>query len=226
MLCSMCQSGTAKFWTCVCGTKHCLHVWACSAQGCGRSRYDGNEETRLGHMALEGKGTSLAQLFAALHSHKNKDVEYRIARFHTARTMFAVLPRNWLVVADDHTQCDHAGWLLDRGLSDEEVQACPRGFVLDHMVYWYQGGDFERAEWEPIRDNMPALGGHLRLSNWVPIYNGMIVSRPGCAYKPIELTTLLQKQAQKDGRHVYRFCALPQLHLVQFQAAEQLLRNS
>lgn len=115
-------------------------------------------------------------------------------KFHKSRIAFAWVKGELLVNDNDEDDRDHQHWLMeDHGISIEEFEKLPRGYMIHDKIQLFTGSTFARIEDKDLRLPMADI---LRLrdiykkkfpdAGSVWIYNGVVVGNVGEIWPAIE----------------------------------------
>lgn len=115
-------------------------------------------------------------------------------KFHKSRIAFAWVNGELVLNDNDEDDRDHQHWLMeDYGISIEEFEKLPRGYMIRDKIQLFTGSTFARIEDKDLRLPMADI---LRLrdiykkkfpnSVSVWIYNGVRVGKVGEIWIPIE----------------------------------------
>lgn len=190
MLCTICMHGTTRWWTCVCGERHCSHIWRCGQ--CDRSRCEGNRETRITHARLEG---ALGMLRVPDAGNTAQDWQRRLREL---RTLFFYFPGepDRLALPDRRYQTHEDWWRHELAETPGGAwRAVPRGFVLDYQFYWYVGDQRHPAPLAHVVEGSRQLARSEELDfprgSIIPVYNGMRTPDAGYPWRADQLVGLV-----------------------------------
>ena len=118
------------------------------------------------------------------------------AKFHLKRYAFVII--NGQVVYNDNQNDDrdHQHWLLeDYGISIEQFEKLPRGYMMEDRIQFFVGSSFKPIEDTKLIDSVITSLVDRHINKYgrtkVGIYNGVRVGNIGEIWKPIHVINII-----------------------------------